>query len=255
MSKKELESFRLKTFIIKFCFFAVMTALVLIFVFSARIKNVTVEGNAVSAEENIASAAGLRRGAHMYSIDKDTISKSILEKNPYVSSVTVRRRLPSTIIITVMEDKPFFYMSFGSDFLILSDKLRVLDVVKSPQGLSASGIIPIVLPKVTEANPGKTLVFESEKDYRSSTELIRLFTECDFASGITMIDISNRFSVTAVYKSKYTIVFGSYTDLEKKLKFCKKTIGYVEKNMPGVSGTIYATGTSETSFLVTGTAD
>ena len=70
-----------------------------------------------------------------------------------------------------------------------------------------------------------------------------------------MIDISNRFSVTAMYKSKYTIVFGSYTDLEKKLKFCKKTIGYVEKNMPGVSGTIYATGTSETSFLVTGTSD
>lgn len=57
-----------------------MIALVLIFVFSARIKNVTVEGNAVSAEENIASAAGLRRGTHMYSIDKDAISKSILEK-------------------------------------------------------------------------------------------------------------------------------------------------------------------------------
>ena len=255
MSKKELESFRLKAFIIKICFFALMLALIIIFVFSVRIKSVTVEGNAVSAKENIISAANLRRGAHMYSIDKNALSKSILEKNPYVSSVTVRRRLPSTIIITVTEDKPSFFMAFGSDFLILSDRLRVLDVVQSPQGLSSSGIIPISLPTVTEAVPGKTLVCESARDYRLSAELIGQFASCDFADGITMIDISNRFAVKAVYKSKYTIVFGSYTDLEKKLKFCKKTIGYVEKNMPGVAGTIYATGTAETSFLVTGTAD
>ena len=155
MSKKELESFRLKAFIIKICFFALMLALIIIFVFSVRIKSVTVEGNAVSAEENIIAAANLRRGAHMYSIDKNALSKSILEKNPYVSSVTVRRRLPSTIIITVTEDKPSFFMAFGSDFLILSDRLRVLDVVQSPQGLSSSGIIPISLPTVTEAVPGK----------------------------------------------------------------------------------------------------
>lgn len=253
-SKKELESFRLKAFLIKFFFFALALALVFIFVFSVRIKNVTVEGNAVSADENIVSAAGLRSGSHMYSIDKEAISKSILEKNPYVSSVTVRRRLPSTIIITVTEDKPFFYTSFGADFLILSDKLRVLDVVKSTQGLTSSGMIPIVLPTITEAQSGKTLVFESEKDYKLTNELIGLFIACDFADGITMIDVANRFDVTAVYKSKYTIVFGSYTDLEKKLKFCKKTIGYVEKNMPGIAGTIYATTTAETSFLVTGTA-
>ena len=59
MSKKELESFRLKAFIIKICFFALMLALIIIFVFSVRIKSVTVEGNAVSAEENIIAAANL----------------------------------------------------------------------------------------------------------------------------------------------------------------------------------------------------
>ncbi len=57
-----------------------------------------------------------------------------------------------------------------------------------------------------------------------------------------------------MYKSKYTLVFGTYEDLDKKLYFCKKAINYTETTMPGVSGTMYATGTEEVSFLVTGTS-
>lgn len=255
MSKTELASFRIKTFIIKFCFIAVALALVFIFVFSVRIKNVRIEGNTVSSEEQIASSAKLKSGTHMYSINKDNISAAILAANPYVSSVTIRRKLPSTIVITVTEDKPAFYTSNGSGFLILSKDLRVLGTTDSAHGISSLGIIPVILPSITKAETGKKLEFEASKGYTFNAELIRIITESEIAEGITSIDISSKFDVSAVYKSKYTIVFGTYTDLEKKLKFCRKTVGYLEKTMPGVAGTVYATGTDEISFLITGTAN
>lgn len=255
MSKTELASFRIKAFIIKFCFVAATLALVFIFVFSVRIKTVKVEGNTASSEEQIISSAKIRSGAHMYSINKDDISAAILKENPYVSSVTIRRKLPSALIITITEDKPAFYTSSGSEFLILSKELRVLGTAASAYELSASGMIPVVLPAIAKAEIGKRLEFETSKGYAFNAELIRLFSESEIAQGITSVNISNKFDVSAVYKSKYTIVFGTYTDLEKKLKFCKKTINYVEKTMPGVAGTVYATGTGETSFLITGTAD
>ena len=255
MSKTELASFRIKAFIIKFCFAAAALALVFIFVFSVRIKTVKIEGNTISSEEQITSSANLKSGAHMYSINKDNISAAILKANPYVNSVTIRRKLPSTLVITVTEDKPAFYTSSGSGFLILSKELRVLGTADSAYELSSSGIIPVVLPPIAKAETGKKLEFETSKGYAFNTELIRIFTESEMAEGITSIDLSSKFDVSAVYKSKYTIVFGTYTDLEKKLKFCKKTINYLEKTMPGVAGTVYATGTDEISFLVTGTAD
>lgn len=254
MSKNDVSSFRIKAFVIKACFFAAALVLIAIFILSFRIKNITISGNELSDTESIASAAALKRGAHMYSIDKAAIADRIISENPYVSSVTIRRRLPSSIIITVTEDKPVFFVPFESKFLILSGELRVLDSTENPQGLAAAGLIPLSLPKISKADVGGTLVFESAKNYSLCNELLQLFASCDFSGDITSIDISNKFDVKAVYKSKYTIVFGSYTDLEKKLKFCKKTIGYVEKNMPGVSGTIYASTTSETSFVITGTA-
>ena len=124
MSKTELASFRIKAFIIKFCFVAAALALVFIFVFSVRIKTVKIEGNTISSEEQITSSAKLKSGAHMYSINKDNISAAILKANPYVSfpplsSSRSRRTSP----LSIHQAAPDF-SSFQRSFACLARQIR-----------------------------------------------------------------------------------------------------------------------------------
>lgn len=254
MSRSDLTSFRKKAFLIKFIFIALTAAAILMFLFLCRIKTIAVENNSFSDSQAILDSAAINAGAHMYSIDKEAIASRIMSKNPYVGLVSVRRTLPSTLRIIVSEDKPAFYTAVGDKFYVLSENLRVLEESYSSYTLSARGIVPLLLSGVQEAVIGKKLVFDSKNGYGFNLGLVETFMSSEIAENITSIDISQRFDVNAVYKSKYTLVFSSYEDLDKKLKFCKKTIVYLESSMPGVSGTVYATGTEETSFLVTGTA-
>lgn len=253
MSASKLHAFRRSAFIIKAAFILLTAVLILAFLFFCRIKTVTVENNVYSATEDILSASGVSKGKHIYSIDKDAITAAIMAKNPYVRSVSVRRSLPSTLRIIVTEDSPVFYTASGGKFYLLSSSLRVLEEAESAYGLSSKGVIPIMLPEIKTASVGKKLVFTGgNSDFYS--ELVDTFLSSEIAAGLSSISISQKFDISAVYKSKYTLVFGSYENLEKKLYFCKKSIAYVESNMPGVSGKMFATGTDEVSFLVTGTA-
>ena len=234
----------------------VLSALVFVVLFLAlcRIKTVTVEGNEYSSSESVVSSAAIKLKSHIYSIDKDAIEKRIKAANPYVVSVAVRRRLPSTLRLIVTEDKPSFYSLIGDKFCVISCDMRVLETADSATELSSRGLIPIMLPEVKSAEPGKKIIFTDDGGYAADTTLIKTIMSSELSKDVTSVDISRRFNINVTYKSKYTIVFGNAENLTKKINFCLKTIKYLEESMPGVSGIIHAERSDETSFEITGTA-
>ena len=64
---------------------------------------VAVTGNSRYSQEEIIKATGIQTGDNLFRMNKYQIAHQVLQGLPYVEELTIRRALPSTIVITVKE--------------------------------------------------------------------------------------------------------------------------------------------------------
>jgi len=70
-----------------------------------RITDLIVQGNSMATEQQILEKAGLKRGLNLLTLDLRQVESLIME-HPWVNRATIRRLWPSTVEITVGENKP-----------------------------------------------------------------------------------------------------------------------------------------------------
>lgn len=68
-----------------------------------KLEEVSVSGNQRYTAQQLVEASGLTVGDNLFQINKYNVASDILEKLPYVQSVSIRRVLPSGILLTVTE--------------------------------------------------------------------------------------------------------------------------------------------------------
>lgn len=68
-----------------------------------RVEQVVVTGNSRYTQEEIVEVTGIEKGDNLYGWNKFTIAQRLRQTLPYIGEVTIRRALPSTILITVVE--------------------------------------------------------------------------------------------------------------------------------------------------------
>ncbi len=68
-----------------------------------RVETVAVVGNQRYTQEEIVAASGIQMGDNLYALNKTRIDGNIRTALPYIGALTIRRSLPSTIVITVTE--------------------------------------------------------------------------------------------------------------------------------------------------------
>lgn len=68
-----------------------------------QVETVAVTGNSRYSQEEIIKATGIQTGDNLFRMNKFQIAHQVLQGLPYVEEITIRRSLPSTIVITVKE--------------------------------------------------------------------------------------------------------------------------------------------------------
>ena len=68
-----------------------------------QVETVAVTGNSRYSQEEIIQATGIQTGDNLFRMNKFQIAHQVLQDLPYVEEITIRRSLPSTIVITVKE--------------------------------------------------------------------------------------------------------------------------------------------------------
>lgn len=68
-----------------------------------QVETVAVTGNSRYSQEEIIKATGIQTGDNLFRMNKYQIAHQVLQGLPYVEEVTIRRALPSTIVLTVKE--------------------------------------------------------------------------------------------------------------------------------------------------------
>lgn len=101
------------------------------------VRSVTVSGAPSAVVESIVTAAGVRDGTPLLSVDAASVADRVAAAVPAVGAVDVRRSLSGTVSIAVTMRSPVSVVkkSDGSLTLVSSDGVAYARVAKAPAGL------------------------------------------------------------------------------------------------------------------------
>lgn len=248
MRMNEYRKTKLIIFIISTIFIMIALLLSCWFLIFCRIKTVEVTGNERTKTELILSTIDIKTNSHIYSINEKELEKTIIESNPNVSEVEIRKKLPSTIRIIIKENTPTFYAYNKKSYYVLSEELRILQISKNKNDIDGKNYIELVLPEFSQNNVGEYISYTDVNVENATKKVINTLTKSELINDITSLSIESRFDISALYKGKYTIVFLDYVNMDKKVSNCISALEYLDKKTDISGGTLYAISATEVSF-------
>lgn len=203
-----------------------------------RISEVRAEGESRYSSEQIIEASGISEGVNMFSVKTEDVEKRICSQLPFVGSATVKRVLPSSVVISVTPETVAFTVKCDGGYAAASKDFKVLEVTDAAAEQTVVGL------EAGEVKAGEALgISDPEKQALKSLKEAMDSVEMD---EVTVIDMTEQNNIKLLYKSKYVLDLGSDELLEYKLKFCKK-VAETEQNQ-GVVDVRFVTETNKKGF-------
>ncbi len=95
-----------------------------------QVSAVRVRGNRHVATEEILSRLKLRTPVNILQLDLEELASRITP-HPWISSASIQRQLPFSLLITVQEREPFALLKTGKTYLVSADAI-ILEKVQGP---------------------------------------------------------------------------------------------------------------------------
>lgn len=209
----------LKTLLILGLFSGVIIFLVTSPLFNIKIINVN--GNTKVSTEQIISFSGLELETNIYKIVNSQVEEKIKE-NAYIDTVTVKRKIPNEINITVTERKPQYLLKYGNAYIYMSSQGYILDITEEKIEL------PIISGYTTpEENLklGNRLNIDDLNRLEVVLKIMESASSNDIAKFISEINIADENNYTLILESKgKTAYLGSATNINDKIIVLKQMI-------------------------------
>lgn len=241
--KKKKKSFAL--FLIKWTSILLLLAGAIVFILTTpmfNIKKINITGTEQLTEEEILSLSGLNLNENIFKNSKSKIVNNI-KQNPYAESVTIKRRLPDTLEITIKERQKSYMLKFVNGYVYIDTQGYILDISDNKLEL------PIISGYKTEEGKitvGNRLNNEDLENLNNVLKITDSLLEIEMTKNqITNIDISNKEDYTVYIESeKKTIHFGDASNLSNKILYVKAMID----SEKGTEGDIFVNGDLNNKF-------
>ena len=175
------------------------------------IQKIEVYGNSVLKTEDIIRSSGITKGVNIFGVSLGE-AKDNLKSMGYVESVKIKRSLPSTIRITIVEEVGVAYIKAEEGFVIITADGRCIDITdgaakkgedKASKGSVSLPDFPVIkgLKNVTY-KLGETLGSEDEAQLESLFICLHEFSKYGYIFDMTQIDVSDTTDIKFYYKNK-----------------------------------------------------
>ncbi len=166
--KRKKKKRRKKRYLLRLFLLIVLLTALYFFLSSSffDIETFVVENNNYYTPQQIIALSKSETGENIFAFSISDIRRNLL-KDPYIKSVKIKRKLPSTITLDVLERKEFAAIPNGEEFIIIDKEGMVLK--KSNVDLSITLITGLTL---TEHKPGKPLVVEENALFSDTLSLL-----------------------------------------------------------------------------------
>ena len=202
-----------------------------------NITGINVVNNKIVSKEEIVKLSGIEKGNNLFYINTTTGSEGIL-KNPYILSAKVERKLPNSIVITVVERDAIYYNTKDNKNFVIDKNgivLEIKDDIKNMNLIKLDGF------DYSKAEVGKQLESDDKRRLEAIIELAKYVKSDNILSKVTSIDISDPNALN-VYYGNICIKLGNCDNIDKKLNTAvnilqrdevKQGKGYIDVSFQG----------------------
>lgn len=240
-----------KKFRILFSVLALVLALIVImtvlsFTVLFKTENIEISGSTTYTNEQISSVLPIEKNKSLLLINKSSVSDKLISDLPYIYSVDIKQKLPSTVIVTVNEPSFLYYVKNNDNtYTYFDDTFKVVKInAESPPDKNG-----IEVQKIALSNP-----VEGEKAALTDDS-----TKNDLSALMAVIDSTYMTEATAlysdgdnenyiVYENRITIKLGDTKNLEDKLYAALASVEKLNTSNPEANGLLTSTGGKQIYF-------
>lgn len=195
--------------------FLIMTVVVAFLAVTIFFKIDTIEANSTEhyKQDELISASGIEIGDNLFKFRTSAIEKKLLEKYPYLASVSVTRSLPSTLVIKAVDSVPAAAINLANGgYCLIDEKGKLLEQVST---------VPEDLPTVTgvtadNMTEGKYLPSNSKSELL--VDITKVLKEKEIVSNVDFINVSCVTDVRIGYLGRLDVRLGQADKLKEKIQ-------------------------------------
>ena len=221
---------------------AIVAALTLFF----KVETITVSGTTEYSSEEIITASGIQQGDNLFLLNKYEIYESILEKLPYVSSVSISRKLPDTLLIEVTDSNQGGVIEDHGTYWVLSAEGKIFGKrAEAGHGALITGLT------LSEPEVGKKAAVEEgqERALKQLLDLLAALEEKGMLQGVGSFDFSQESVISIKYADRYVVKFPYGADFPYKLTRLSQVIERLEEQGDQRAGVLDLTAEGEIHFI------
>lgn len=200
--------------------FVLILSAILIVTLFFKVDTIQAKGSQKYPEEQLIQISGIELGSNILRFSQEEIEEKIFERLTFVEEVSVERRLPNTVVITVKDATPALVVKTASGNMILSRNGRLLEAAGGSN-----------LPVVTgfegwKATVGGRLSDAGEEAADAEQVLLKVLEGIEKAqlSSIQQISLAEDNSVILLYDGRITIKLGVISSLNTKMALTKSIL-------------------------------
>ena len=187
-----------------------------------RVETIEVSGAEMCDPASVVAASGLEKGDSMIFLKSSAAVNGVFRSSPYIKEVSIKRSLPSTVIIAIVESLPIASVRIGDSYWLLDSTGKLLE--KTVSGMEGTITVKGVSPRAP-AEGEKISLGEAEKAKRDYlVSLLGLIYENELYDGITYIDMSNATDVVFDYLGRFRVRLGQDDELSGKISMLRGVV-------------------------------
>lgn len=226
---------------------AIVVALTLFF----KVDTISVSGTTQYGSEEVIAASGVEAGDNLFLLNKYEIADAIRAQLPYVSSISISRKFPDTLMIEVTDGTLGGIIEQNGACWIISSTGKILDSrEETGNGMQIRGIV-LKEPKV-----GADAAAEEGYERRmvQLRALLNALEEKGILQGCKALDFSESGVISMEYADRFTVKLSYDMDFVSVLTKVNAVIEQLEGEgdlRPGVIDTTTLTDEAKIHFIPT----
>ena len=193
------------------------------------VKDMTVNGKLrLSHGEVVALLDGIQ-GANMLTLDLEHFRQRLMG-SPWVADADIRRVLPSTVVVVILEREPIGIGRFGNNLYLIDGRAAIIDTYGPPH---ADLDLPII-DGLAAAGHGNGIRVDAARGILAVSLIQALTARPDIAKQISQIDVADLRNAMVVFKGDSTAVRVGEQDFVRRLQAYLDLMPVLRERIPNI---------------------
>ncbi len=191
-----------------------------------NITAIEISGNSMVSTTEITERTAYLMGDNIFRVSSGGVSKT-LRPLAYLDTVTIKRKLPSTLEICVTECSTELMFPHMAAYLLTDANAKVLEEISDPTGWELPLIYGV---EIAEGEISENIVAQDEVKFDIIMNFIQYLKEKSHFSDVRSVDFTDITNIWVTYKDGYRVNFAKFEEMDYKMKMLEMILPQVDRS-------------------------